>query len=61
MPRPLNERDKPLSRVNVLLDVEALDIAKKKAIDENVRNIPLAGNTSKFIRWLVEKYIEQRD
>lgn len=59
MPRPLNERDKPLSRVNVLLDVEALDIAKKKAIDENVRNIPLAGNTSKFIRWLVEKYIEQ--
>ena len=61
MPRPLNERDKPLSRVNVLLDVEAIDIAKKKAIDENVRNIPLAGNTSKFIRWLVEKYIEQRD
>jgi hypothetical protein len=42
-----------------MLDQEALERAKKKAIDEDIRNIPLAGNTSRFLRWLVERYIAQ--
>jgi hypothetical protein len=41
-----------------MLDQDALERAKKKAIDEDVRNIPLAGNTSRFLRWLVERYID---
>lgn len=43
----------------VVLDPEQLDRARKKAIDEDIRNIPLAGNTSKFLRWLVGRYINE--
>lgn len=43
----------------VVLDPEQLDRARKKSIDEDIRNIPLAGNTSKFLRWLVDRYIDE--
>ena len=56
MPRRKEERERPLYRVNVMLDQEALDRAKKKAVEDDVRNV---ANTSKFLRWLVERYIAQ--
>ena len=57
MPRRKEERDTPLYRVNVMLDQEALDRAKKKAVEDDVRNVANVANTSKFLRWLVERYI----
>lgn len=57
MPRRKEERERPLYRVNVMLDQEALDKAKKKAVEEDVRNVANVANTSKFLRWLVERYI----
>lgn len=57
MPRRKEERERPLYRVNVMLDQEALDKAKKKAVEDDVRNVPNVANTSKFLRWLVERYI----
>lgn len=57
MPRRKEERERPLYRVNVMLDQEALDKAKKKAVEEDVRNVANVTNTSKFLRWLVERYI----
>ena len=58
MPRRKEERERPLYRVNVMLDQEALDKAKKKAVDDDVRNVANVANTSKFLRWLVERYID---
>ena len=58
MPRRKEERDKPLYRVNVMLDQEQLDRAKKKAVEDDVRNVANVTNTSKFLRWLVERYID---
>ena len=58
MPRRKEERDKPLYRVNVMLDQEALDKAKKKAVEDDVRNVANVTNTSRFLRWLVERYID---
>lgn len=57
MPRRKEERERPLYRVNVMLDQEALDSAKKKAVTDDVRNVANVTNTSKFIRWLVDRYI----
>ncbi len=57
MPRRKEERERPLYRVNVMLDQESLDKAKKKAVEEDVRNVANVTNTSKFLRWLVERYI----
>lgn len=57
MPRRKEERERPLYRVNVMLDQEALDKAKKKAVEDDVRNVANVTNTSKFLRWLVERYI----
>ena len=57
MPRRKEDRERPLYRVNVMLDPEALDKAKKKAVEEDVRNVANVTNTSKFLRWLVERYI----
>ena len=57
MPRRKEEREKPLYRVNVMLDQEALDEAKKKAVEDDVRNVANVANTSRFLRWLVERYI----
>lgn len=60
MPRRKEERDRPLYRVNVMLDQEALDKAKKKAVEEDVRNVANVANTSRFLRWLVERYIDAK-
>lgn len=58
MPRRKEERERPLYRVNVMLDQESLDKAKKKAVEDDVRNVEKVANTSKFLRWLVERYID---
>ena len=58
MPRRKEERERPLYRVNVMLDQEQLDRAKKKAVEEDVRNVANVANTSRFLRWLVERYID---
>lgn len=58
MPRRKEDRERPLYRVNVMLDQEALDKAKKKAVEDDVRNVANVANTSKFLRWLVERYID---
>ena len=60
MPRRKEEREHPLYRVNVMLDQEQLDRAKKKAVEEDVRNVSNVTNTSKFLRWLVERYIDAK-
>ena len=57
MPRRKEDRERPLYRVNVMLDQEALDKAKKKAVEDDVRNVANVANTSRFLRWLVERYI----
>jgi len=57
MPRRKEDRERPLYRVNVMLDQEALDKAKKKAVEDDVRNVANVTNTSRFLRWLVERYI----
>ncbi len=54
MPRPL-EREKPLRRVNVMMDVAALEHAQKKAAKAGVAP-SIAGSTSAFIRWLIDEY-----
>ena len=54
MPRPL-EREKPLQRVNVMLDCEALENAQRKAALAGV--VPsIVGRSSAFIRWLIDRY-----
>lgn len=60
MPRRREDRDKPLYRVNVLIDQDAIDRAKKKAVEDDVRNVEKVTNTSKFLRWLVERYIDAK-
>ena len=60
MPRRKEERERPLYRVNVMLDQEQLDRAKKKAVEDDVRNVSNVANTSKFLRWLVERYIDDK-
>ena len=60
MPRRKEERERPLYRVNVMLDQESLDLAKKKAVTDDVRNVANVANTSKFLRWLVERYIDAK-
>lgn len=56
MPRRKEERERPLYRVNVMLDQEQLDRAKKKAVEDDVRNVANVTNTSKFLRWLIDRY-----
>lgn len=58
MPRPL-EREKPLQRVNVMLDVSALESAQKKAALSGI-SPSIAGSTSAFIRWLIDAYNENK-
>jgi hypothetical protein len=60
MPRRKEERERPLYRVNVMLDQEALDKAKKKAVEDDVRNVANVTNTSRFLRWIVERYIDAK-
>lgn len=56
MPRPL-ERKKPMTRVNVMLDREALEKAQRKAAKAGVAPATV-GSTSAFIRWLIDNYLE---
>lgn len=56
MPRPL-EREKPLQRVNVMMDCEALEKAQRKAAKAGV-DPAIAGSTSAFVRWLIDNYLE---
>ena len=55
MPRPL-EREKPLQRVNVMMDCDALEKAQRKAAKAGV-DPAIAGSTSAFIRWLIDTVI----
>jgi hypothetical protein len=43
-----------------MLDQEALDKAKKKAVEDDVRNVANVTNTSRFLRWLVERFIDAK-
>ena len=61
MPRRKEDRERPLYRVNVMLDPEQLDRAKKKAVEEDVRNASNVTNTSKFLRWLVDRYLKEAE
>ena len=54
MPRPLM-RDKIMTRVNVMLDRDALEKAQRKAAKAGI-NPAIAGSTSAFIRWLIDEY-----
>lgn len=57
MPRPL-EREKPLQRVNVMMDCDALEKAQRKAAKAGVDPATI-GSTSAFIRWLIDSYNEK--
>lgn len=54
MSRPLM-RDKLMTRVNVMLDRDALEKAQRKAAKAGI-NPATAGSTSAFIRWLIDEY-----
>ena len=54
MSRPLM-RDKLMTRVNVMLDRDALEKAQSKAAKAGI-NPAIAGSTSAFIRWLIDEY-----
>ena len=54
MPRPLIN-DKPMTRINVMLDREALEKAQRKAAKAGI-DPGVAGSTSAFIRWLIDQY-----
>ncbi len=58
MPRPL-EREKPLQRVNVMLDCEALENAQRKAAKAGVAPATV-GSTSAFIRWLIDEFLKEK-
>lgn len=58
MPRPL-EREKPLKRVNVMMDREALENAQCKAAKAGVAPATV-GSTSAFVRWLIDNYLEKK-
>ena len=54
MPRPFL-RDKPLDRMSLMIDRQALEAAQKKAISNGVE-LSTAKNASTFIRWLIDNY-----
>lgn len=56
MPRPL-EREKPMTRVNVMIDRDAMEKAQRKAAKAGVAPATV-GSTSAFIRWLIDNYLE---
>lgn len=59
MPRPL-ERDKPLKRVNLTLDCEALEAAQRKAALKGI-SPTIAGSSSTFVRWLIDEYVKDNE
>lgn len=54
MSRPLM-RDKIMTRVNVMLDRDALEKAQRKAAKAGI-DPGTAGSTSAFIRWLIDEF-----
>lgn len=54
MPRPLI-RDAKMTRVNLMLDRDALDKAQRKAAKAGI-DPATAGSSSAFVRWLVDRY-----
>ena len=58
MPRPL-EREKPMTRVNVMIDREAMDKAQRKAAKAGI-DPATAGSTSAFIRWLIDEFLKEK-
>lgn len=48
-------RDKLMTRINVMLDRDALEKAQRKAAKAGI-NPATAGSTSAFIRWLIDEY-----
>lgn len=58
MPRPL-EREKPLQRVNVMLDCEALEKAQRKAALAGIAP-SIIGSSSAFIRWLIDEFLKEK-
>lgn len=54
MPRPIM-REKPMTRINVMLDREALEKAQRKAAKAGI-DPATTGSTSAFIRWLIDQY-----
>ena len=54
MPRPIM-REKPMTRINVMLDREALEKAQRKAAKAGI-DPATAGSTSAFIRWLIDEF-----
>lgn len=57
MPRPL-EREKPLQRVNVMLDCDALENAQRKAALAGIAP-SIVGSSSAFIRWLIDEFLKE--
>ena len=58
MSRPLM-RDKLMTRVNVMLDRDALEKAQRKAAKAGI-DPGTAGSTSAFIRWLIDEYLKEK-
>ena len=54
MPRPLI-RDKVMTRINLMLDKEALENAQSRAAKAGL-NPAIAGSSSAFVRWLIDEY-----
>lgn len=54
MPRPLIN-DKPMTRVNIMLDKDALEKAKVAAVKKGF-DPDLAGNTSALLRYLIADF-----
>ena len=47
-----------LKRYLVLLDEKKLEQAKQIAVKRDIRNLAIVGNTSGFIRYLVQQFIK---
>ena len=58
MPRPIM-REKPMTRINVMLDREALEKAQRKAAKAGI-DPATAGSTSAFIRWLIDEFMKEK-
>lgn len=58
MARPLI-RDKVMTRINLMLDKDALEKAQRKAAKTGIAP-STAGSSSTFVRWLIDNYNDAR-
>ena len=58
MARPLI-RDKVMTRINLMLDKDALEKAQRKAAKVGI-DPATAGSSSAFVRWLIDNYNESK-